>query len=123
RDNRPAVRPPKRPTSSRGKSLFSIWVDPPTLRSGITSRSARSVFVLIAVAAIAGLAPGWLPWFGTALAVDAPLASGDVALVLEGTGAGASDAAEAWRQQGLVPDGVVVEAPVRTHALVAYWSD
>jgi hypothetical protein len=31
--------------------------------------------------------------------------------------------AEAWRQQGLVRDVVIVEAPVKTHALVAYWSD
>jgi hypothetical protein len=32
-------------------------------------------------------------------------------------------AAEAWRQQGLVRDVLVVEAPVKTHALTAYWSD
>ena len=67
--------------------------------------------------------PLWLPWFGMALAVDEPLASADVALVLEGTGAEATDAAEAWRQQGLVREVVIVEAPVKTHALVAYWSD
>src|SRR5215472_5096959 len=67
--------------------------------------------------------PAWLPWIGTALAVEEPLAPADVALVLEGTGATATDAAEAWRQQGLVRDVVIVEAPVRTHALVAYWSD
>ena len=30
---------------------------------------------------------------------------------------------KAWREQGLVRDLVVVEAPVKTHALVAYWSD
>jgi hypothetical protein len=64
-----------------------------------------------------------LPWFGTALAVDQPLAPADVALVLEGTGAQAPDVAEAWRQQGVVHDVVIVEAPVKTHALVAYWSD
>jgi hypothetical protein len=65
----------------------------------------------------------WLPWFGTALAVDDPLQPGDVALVLEGTGATAPDAAEAWRQQGLVQNVVIVEAPIKTHALMAYWSD
>jgi hypothetical protein len=68
-------------------------------------------------------APLWLPSLGTALAVSEPLAPADVALVLEGTGAGAVPAAEAWRQQGLVRDVVMVEAPVKTHALVAYWSD
>src|SRR5262249_39716149 len=67
--------------------------------------------------------PAWLPWIGTALAVEEPLAPADAALVLEGTGATATDAAEAWRQQGLVRDVVIVEAPVNTHALVAYWSD
>jgi hypothetical protein len=46
-----------------------------------------------------------------------------VALILEGTGKEATDAAEAWRQQGIVHDVVIVEAPVKTHALVAYWSD
>jgi hypothetical protein len=60
---------------------------------------------------------------GTALAVSDPTAPADVALVLEGTGSGAVPAAEAWRQQGLVHDVVIVEAPVKTHALVAYWSD
>jgi hypothetical protein len=68
-------------------------------------------------------APIWLPFFGTALVVEDPLAPGDVALVLEGTGVDATRVAEAWRQQGLVHDVVIVEAPVKTHALVAYWSD
>jgi hypothetical protein len=65
----------------------------------------------------------WLPLLGTALAVSEPLAPADVAVVLEGTGSGAVPAAEAWRQQGVVRDVVIVEAPVKTHALVAYWSD
>jgi hypothetical protein len=65
----------------------------------------------------------WLPWFGTALAVDDPPRTADVALVLEGTGLTAPAEAEAWRQQGLVRDVVIVEAPVKTHALTAYWSD
>ncbi|MDQ6673922.1 MAG: hypothetical protein M3069_24790, partial [Chloroflexota bacterium] len=32
-------------------------------------------------------------------------------------------AAEGWRQHGFVRDVVIVEAPIKTHALVAYWSD
>ena len=67
--------------------------------------------------------PVWLPLFGTALAVDDPLQPAEVALVLEGTAKDATDAAERWRQQGTVRDVVIVEAPVKTHALVAYWSD
>ncbi|HLZ27898.1 MAG TPA: hypothetical protein VKV73_11330 [Chloroflexota bacterium] len=67
--------------------------------------------------------PLWLPLLGTALAVDDGLDVGDVALVLEGTGTDAADAAESWRQQGVVRDVVIVEAPIKTHALVAYWSD
>src|SRR5229473_513621 len=67
--------------------------------------------------------PAWLPLFGTALAVDDAIQPADVALVLEGTAKDATDAAEAWRQQGIVREVVIVEAPVKTHALVAYWSD
>src|SRR5438067_6850308 len=67
--------------------------------------------------------PIWLPLVGTALTVEDSLAPADAALVLEGTGKQAMDAAEAWRQQGLVNDVVIVEAPVKTHALLAYWSD
>jgi hypothetical protein len=67
--------------------------------------------------------PVWLPFLGTALAVDDALQPAEVALVLEGTARDATDAAEMWRTQGLVRDVVIVEAPVRTHALVAYWSD
>jgi hypothetical protein len=67
--------------------------------------------------------PLWLPAFGTLLAVDDGLQPAEVALVLEGTGTDAVDAAESWRQRGIVRDVVIVEAPVKTHALVAYWSD
>src|SRR5437764_13174479 len=67
--------------------------------------------------------PLWLPLMGTALAVDDAVETADVALVLEGTGKGATDAAESWRLRGTVRDVVIVEAPVKTHALVAYWSD
>ncbi len=67
--------------------------------------------------------PVWLPLFGTALVVSDALQPADVALVLEGTAKDATDAAETWRQQGTVRDVVIVEAPVKTHALVAYWSD
>ena len=67
--------------------------------------------------------PLWLPLFGTALAVDDPVQPAEVALVLEGTAKDATDAAERWRQQDMVREVVIVEAPVKTHALVAYWSD
>src|SRR5260370_3425624 len=67
--------------------------------------------------------PLWLPLFGTALAVDDAVQPAEVALVLEGTAKDATDAAETWRQQGVVREVVIVEAPVKTHALVAYWSD
>jgi len=80
--------------------------------------------VLSGALAIVTLAsPVWLPLFGTALAVSEPLEPADAALVLEGTGSSALPAAEAWRQQGVVRDVVIVEAPVKTHALVAYWTD
>jgi hypothetical protein len=84
-------------------------------RPVVVGALALVVFVLAA--------PLWLPLFGTLLAVDEGLQPGDVALVLEGTGTDAPDAAEAWRRQGIVRDVVIVEAPVKTHALVAYWSD
>jgi hypothetical protein len=79
--------------------------------------------LLAAIGAIIIAAPLWLPILGTGLAVDEPLHTADVALVLEGTGTEALDVAECWRQQGTVRDVVIVEAPVKTHALVAYWSD
>jgi hypothetical protein len=60
---------------------------------------------------------------GTALAVEDAIQPADAALVLEGTDGDAMAVAEAWRQQGVVREVVVVEAPVKTHALVAYWSD
>jgi hypothetical protein len=82
------------------------------------------LLVVAGVLAVAVLAaPLWLPTLGTALTVGDALAPADVALVLEGTGTAALPAAEALRQQGLVHDVVIVEAPVRTHALIAYWSD
>jgi hypothetical protein len=77
--------------------------------------------LIVGVCIVAG--PLWVPWLGTGLAVDQAIQPGDVALVLEGTGKDALDVAETWRQQGLVRKVVVVEAPVKTHALVAYWSD
>ena len=79
--------------------------------------------MLVLVCALAVTAPLWLPLLGTGLAASDALAPGDVALVLEGTGRDALQVAESWRQQGLVHDVIVVEAPVKTHALVAYWSD
>jgi hypothetical protein len=90
----------------------------------VGSPRTRRIVVLAAVLTALGLAATlWLPWFGSALAVDDALQPADVALVLEGSGMTATDAAEAWRQQGLVHNVVIVEAPVRTHALIAYWSD
>jgi hypothetical protein len=83
-------------------------------------RLALVVFALAVVVAATFLA---LPLFGTALAVSDQLAPADVALVLEGTGAEATQAVESWRRQGLVREVIIVEAPVKTHALVAYWSD
>lgn len=68
-------------------------------------------------------APLWLPFLGSGLVVAEPLARADVALILEGTARDALDLSEAWRQQGIVRDVVVVEAPVKTHALLAYWTD
>lgn len=85
---------------------------------------SRFVPLAIVVAVVVLTASLWLPFLGTALAVPAEtLAPADVALVLEGTGVGAVPAAETWRQQGMVRDVVIVEAPIHTHALVAYWSD
>jgi hypothetical protein len=77
------------------------------------------VLALVVVA----LAPQLLPLPGTFLVIDDQPTQADVALVLDAVGTGALEGAERWRQQGLVRDIVVVEAPVRTHALTAYWSD
>jgi hypothetical protein len=81
------------------------------------------VWLLLGACAIVALTPVWLPTLGTSLAVDEPVAPSDVALVMEGTGTDAMNAAEAWRQAGLVHDVVIIEAPIKTHALVTYWSD
>jgi hypothetical protein len=87
----------------------------------VRARIVLGIVVLIALCALA--APKWLPSLGTSLTEDNPLNPADTALVLEGTGATATSVAEAWRQQGLVQTVVIVEAPVKTHGLVAYWSD
>jgi hypothetical protein len=86
-------------------------------------KGLRVIVPIGIVVALVLTASLWLPLLGSELAVSDPIAPADVALVLEGTGATATPQAEAWRQQGLVRDVVIVEAPVRTHALVAYWSD
>jgi hypothetical protein len=86
-------------------------------------RHVRLVALVLIVGSGALALPLWLPLFGTALAVQDTLEAADAALVLEGTGRDVLDTAEAWRQQGIIHDVVVVEAPVKTHALVAYWSD
>jgi hypothetical protein len=65
----------------------------------------------------------WLPLMGTLMVVDEPPQPAAVALLLDGSSTSALDGAEAWRQSGLVQDVVVVEGPIKTHALVAYWTD
>jgi hypothetical protein len=79
--------------------------------------------VLLLLGLVLAAMPVWLPTFGSALTEDDAPGPADAALVLDGTGATAPSVAESWRQQGLVGDVVIVEAPVKTHALVAYWSD
>jgi hypothetical protein len=96
-------------------SLFLAWVKVPTV--------SRWGIVLLALLLVVLCTPLWLPLFGTSLAVSEAVQTADAALVLEGTGRDALDTAEAWRQQGVVRNVVVVEAPIKTHALVAYWSD
>jgi hypothetical protein len=88
---------------------------------GVRLGVVLGAIVLLGVSVVA--APVWLPSLGTALTEDDPMTPADAALVLEGTGATATSVAENWRRQGLVRDVVIVEAPVKTHALVAYWSD
>jgi hypothetical protein len=74
--------------------------------------------VLLAAAVLAA------PLLGTFMVVDdQPPAPASAALILDGSAASALDGAEAWRQAGLVQDVVIVEGPIKTHALVAYWSD
>src|ERR1700716_2783016 len=103
------------PTLYGDISLFCAWVKiPTTLRLGA---------IVLTVAIVVLAAPTWLPLFGTVLAVEDSLQTADAALVLEGTGTEAMDAVEAWRRQGTVRDVVVIEAPIKTHALVAYWTD
>ncbi len=111
-----------RSSAENGRSPDLLRGSFPIVRIG-TSTVIRLAILVGALLVLALLAPMWLPLFGTALAVDEPPAPADAALVLEGTGADATGAAEAFRLQGLVRDVVVVEAPVKTHALTAYWSD
>ena len=83
----------------------------------------RLKIALVVVGVVALTTSIWLPLLGTALTVSDPPLSADAALVLDGTGVQAPSAVEAWRQQDLVHDVVIVEAPLKTHALIAYWSD
>lgn len=79
----------------------------------------------VAVVLVLVSAPLWLPMPGELL-VDAdppPSQPLDAALVMEGMGPDAMLGAERWRQEGLVRSVIIVEAPVKTHALVAYWTD
>lgn len=83
----------------------------------------RLLLLLGALLLVLILLPVWLPGLGIWLTREDPVAPADVALVMEGTGADAMLAAETWRQAGVVHDVIIVEAPVKTHALVAYWTD
>jgi hypothetical protein len=66
----------------------------------------------------------WLPLLGTLMVVDdEPPQPATAALLLDGSASSALDGAEAWRQSGLVQEVVVVEGPIKSHALVAYWTD
>jgi hypothetical protein len=68
-------------------------------------------------------APLWLPLPGLLLVDTEPVVAADAVLLLDGTGPRGIDGVEGWRQTGLVRTVVIVEAPVKTHLLVAYWSD
>lgn len=97
----------------------------PTLPGDMSlfSRGTLAIVAVLGAGLVALATPLWLPLLGSGLAVAEALQPADAALVLEGTGTEALNAAEAWRQQGLIRDVVVVEAPIKTHALVTYWSD
>ena len=110
------------PTFTGDKCLFCAWVVLPTRRLRLLLMPRRA-WVLFAVCVLGALTPVWLPWLGSALVVDDPITPSDAALVMEGTGTDAMDAAENWRQAGLIREVVIVEAPIKTHALVTYWSD
>ncbi len=84
----------------------------------------RLLVVLLAASALLVAASGfWLPLPGTLLVDTDPLAPAAVALVLDGVSQDALDRAEGWRRDGLVGRVVVVEAPIKTHALVTYWTE
>ena len=105
-----------------GGPPHSPWGDIP-----ISAFSSSSRLILVAAgAACAALLVAsrlWLPLLGTLMVVDEPLQPATVALLLDGSSSSALDGAEAWRQAGLVQEVVVVEGPIKSHALVAYWSD
>ena len=86
---------------------------------------SRVILVLAGAALVAALVASrlWLPLLGTLMVVDEPPQPAAVALLLDGSSSSALDGAEAWRQSGLVQEVVVVEGPIKSHALVAYWSD
>jgi hypothetical protein len=77
----------------------------------------------VLLAAFLGLASSWLPWVGLTLIDQDALQPADVIVLLDGSGARAMDGVEQWRQRGLARDVVIVEAPLRTHAFQAYWTD
>lgn len=77
----------------------------------------------VLLSGLALMSPLWMALPGELLVDVEPARPADVALVLDGSSPNAMDGAEQWRQQGLVATVVLVEAPVKTHALTTYWSD
>jgi hypothetical protein len=93
-------------------------------------RVSRAQFALqsfiglgLLVAVISASSSWWLTLPGVALVDVEPLVPADAAVVLEGSGLHALERAEEWRQLGIVRRIVMIEAPIKTHALVTYWSD
>lgn len=91
-------------------------------RSWWRQRQLGGALALVLVLAVV-TSRWWLPLPATLLVVSDPPHPAEAALLLEGDGSDSMDVVEGWRQQGLVQRVVMVEAPIRTQGLVAYWSD
>ena len=89
-------------------------------QSGTYQRLLAWTTILAAVTTLALVA---LPSLGIYLVDEDDPSPSDAVLVLEGSGPESLDAVEAWRLSGLIHSVIVVEGPIRTHALVSYWSD
>ena len=112
-----------RPSDARVTVPSVSWGGGGGRRAHRVPKRATGLVGLGLLLGLALAAPVWLPLMGTLLVVDDPPAAAEVALVLDGSGSASLAGAEGWRQAGLVRDVVVVEGPIKTHALVAYWSD